>query len=59
MAEVKKGGIRPKVKGKKRGGKITKFNDLDKSTQKKYCKSVLASLVAGRVCKFDFCKFEK
>jgi hypothetical protein len=46
MVEVKKGGIRPKTKEKKRGAKIAKFNDLDKLTQKKYCKSVLASLVA-------------
>jgi hypothetical protein len=46
MVEVKKGGIRPEAKGKKRGAKIAKFNNLDKSMQKKYCESVLASLVA-------------
>jgi hypothetical protein len=47
MAEVKKGGIRPKAKGKKRGAKIAKFNNLNKLMQKKYCKSILASLVTG------------
>ncbi len=47
MGEVKKGGIKPKAKGKKRKAKIDEFDDLDKSTQKNYPKSILASLVAG------------
>jgi hypothetical protein len=47
MVEVKKGGIKPKAKGKERKAKITKFDDLDKLTQKKYHESILASLVAG------------
>jgi hypothetical protein len=47
MAEVKKGSLKPKPKGKKRKAKISKFDDLNKSTQKKYCNSILASLVTG------------
>jgi hypothetical protein len=47
MAEVKKGGIKPKAKGKKRKTKIAKFDNLDNLMQKKYCNSILASLVAG------------
>ncbi len=46
MAEVKKGGIKPKAKGKKRKAKIDKFDNLNKSTQKKYRNSNLASLIA-------------
>jgi hypothetical protein len=46
MVEVKKGGITPKAKGKKRKAKIAKFDDLDKSMQKKYHDSILTSLIA-------------
>ncbi len=47
MAGVKKGGIKPKAKGKKRKAKVTKFDELNKLAQRKYRESILAYLVAG------------
>ncbi len=47
MAEVKKAGIKPKAKGKKRKANIAKFDNLNKSTQKKYCDITLPLLLPG------------